>query len=186
MAPSWLPSQATVAWWSGFTWCPALSWVFSLYDSHLSIIGHSSSASKLSWLYLHNFPTSALWTQKLFLVLGPSLSFDFLSSRKFFLKLIFFSWFPLPFSFFFFSHCPFLRLSFGWDHTAPSQQRPRTNVLSLPGNSKHLVYTDLLLPKNQLYRAEHTYILREWWPLINEVRKLSVLKWWLCSCSTFA
>lgn len=100
MAPSWLPSQATVAWWSGFTWCPALSWVFSFYDSHLSIIGHSSSASKLSWLYLHNFPTSAPWTQKLFLVLGPSLSFDFLSSRKFFLKLIFFSWFPLPFSFF--------------------------------------------------------------------------------------
>lgn len=52
-------------------------------------------------LTIHNFPTSAPWTQKLFLVLGPSLSFDFLSSRKFFLKLIFFSWFPLPFSFFF-------------------------------------------------------------------------------------
>lgn len=76
------PSQATVAWRSGFTRCPALSWVLSLWFT-LEYNRLLFLSIQLPWLYLHNFPTSAPWTQKLFLVLVPSLRFDFLFSGNF-------------------------------------------------------------------------------------------------------
>lgn len=120
LAPSWSPSQATVAWLIRVLRCPSChgcshSW-FTLEYNRLLFLKASDYPDYIYTTFQHqpHELKSSSWCW------FPAWVFDFLFSGNF-PQGNFISQFPLPFS----------ETEFGGGHTTPSQQKPRTNVLSL-------------------------------------------------------